>query len=247
MRNHLHIPCLSSTNIYLKDMVEESLQQQKILPAYFSVTADKQEQGRGRQGKIWESEVGKNLLFSVLLYPKVRPCQQFDICRMVSLSLVHFLEDNFNLNNVYIKWPNDIYIGNKKIVGILIEHFLQGEQIKYTIVGMGLNINQVKFSSALPNATSIYLETGKRTDVLSSAEGIIEKMKQTEQLSTSALIEQYNSYLYKRNEFADFILKKVSDNPLSLMIREVDKIGLLHLSDKDEQQYCCAFDEVIYC
>jgi len=246
MQNHLHIHCLSSTNIYLKDMVEEYLQKQKTLPAYFAITADRQEQGRGRQGKIWESESGKNLLLSVLLYPNIRPSQQFDICRRVSLSLVHFLEDVFKIKNVYIKWPNDIYIENKKITGILIEHFLQGEQIKYTIVGIGLNVNQDTFSSDLQNVTSVYLKTGKQEDVSLVAEGIVERMKQTEHLPTSALIEQYNNYLYKRNEFADYILPKISDTPLSLMITEVDKTGLLHLMDKDGKLYRCAFDEVIY-
>ena len=246
MQNHLHIPCLSSTNIYLKDMVENHLQKQNTLPAYFAITADMQEQGRGRQGKNWESEAGKNLLLSVLLYPNIHPSQQFDICRRVSLSLVHFLEETFKIENVYIKWPNDIYVNNKKITGILIEHFLQGEQIKYTIVGIGLNINQAEFSSVLPNVTSVYLETRKQEDVLSSAGGIIERMKQAEHVPTSVLMEQYNNYLYKRNEFADFILKKISDKPLSLMITEVDKIGLLHLVDKEEKLYCCAFDEVVY-
>ena len=246
MQNHLHIPCLSSTNIYLKEMAEESLQKQKALSPYFALTADRQEQGRGRQGKVWESEAGKNLLLSVLLYPNIHPSQQFDICRRVSLSIVYFLEETFKLRNIYIKWPNDIYIGDKKITGILIEHFLQGEQFKYTIAGIGLNINQDKFSSALPNATSVYLETGKQENVLSAAEGIIEKMRQTECLSSSDLIERYNNYLYKRNEFSDFIIPKISENPLSLMITETDQTGLLHLVDKDGQLYCCAFNELVY-
>ena len=246
MQNYLHIPCLSSTNIYLKDMVEESLQKQKPLPAYFVLTAGKQEQGRGRQGKIWESEAGKNLLTSVLLYPKINPSQQFDICRRVSLSLVYLLKETFKIENVFIKWPNDIYVNDKKITGILIEHFLRGEQIKYTIVGIGLNINQAEFSSVLPNVTSVYLETGRQRDIFSVAEGIIEQLKQTEQLSTFSLMEQYNKHLYKRNEVADFILRKISDKPLPLMITEVDKTGLLRLVNNAGQLYCCAFDEVIY-
>jgi len=247
MQNHLHLTCTSSTNIYLKDMIEEYQRQGKTLPAYFSVTADKQQQGRGRQGKIWESESGENLLLSVLLYPQVAPSQQFDVCRIVSLSLVRYLEDTFQLKNVHVKWPNDIYVGNNKITGILIEHFLQGEKLKHTIVGIGLNINQKIFSSMLPNATSIYLETGKKHHVLSAAEEIIKNIKQMELLPADSLIEQYNNYLYKRNVFADFVLPKISDNPISLMIIGVNTSGLLQLTDKDGQLFSCAFDEVIYC
>ena len=246
MQNNIHLPCVSSTLTYLKEKVEEQLQVGQFLPAYFTITADKQEQGRGRKGKIWESESGENVLLSVLLYPNVTPSQQFNVCRMVSLSLIRLLEQTFGLNNVSIKWPNDIYIRDKKIVGILIEHSIQGEQIKYTIAGIGLNVNQAKFPSTLPNPTSIFLETGEKSGVFSCAEGIIDKLKQMESVSVMDLEKQYNDCLYLRDTYAEFILPKISDKPMLLKIMEVNRIGLLQLSDKENRLFSCAFDEIIY-
>jgi len=239
---HLHFRRLSSTNNYLKDLVEK-YPPNAILP-YFAVTADEQDAGRGQQAKKWESEAGKNLLLSLLLYPKIQPVRQFIICQFISVGIVEFIKETFAVPNVFIKWSNDIYIGDKKVVGILIEHVICGESINYTVAGIGLNVNQTVFAPHLPNATSLFLETGKKYDVFTCMKKLIKKIKQTEKLPISELKKRYLSYLYKKDVFSDFIVPKISDTPISLKITGVNELGLLELLDKNNNTYCCGFNEI---
>ncbi len=249
MKTHLHFYCLSSTNTYLKDLVSKhpAHQLQEFLPPFFAVTADMQEEGRGRQNKKWESEPGKNLLVSLLLYPDMPPSKQFAVCQYVSIAIADLLTNTFSIPDVYIKWPNDIYIGHKKIVGILIEHFIRGESINYSIAGIGMNINQTIFPTFLPNITSLSLETGQEYDPIACMKELIKQMKQTEKLSESCLKTRYEDYLYKKGEFSDFIVPAVSNNPVSLNITGVSETGLLQLLDENNILHCYAFNEIIYC
>ena len=139
----------SSTNSDLK-----LLQQKNPLLEGSWVKADFQTNGRGQMGNTWFSGKGYNLLFSYLLYPKfVAVKEQFIISRIVSLALKKVLDQY--TDNISIKWPNDIYWKDKKIAGMLIENSLMGRQIEYTIVGVGLNVNQNKFPNDLPNPVSL--------------------------------------------------------------------------------------------
>jgi BirA family biotin operon repressor/biotin-[acetyl-CoA-carboxylase] ligase len=244
METHLHFQRLQSTNTYLIDLVDKNAG--FLFPSYFAVTADEQELGRGQQGKKWESESGKNLLVSLLLYPDIQAKKQFTICQYVSIAIADFIKENCSISNVYIKWPNDIYINHKKVAGILIKHFIRGEFINYTIVGIGLNINQIIFSPSLPNATSLCIETGKEYNSIACMKSLIEKIKQTEKLPENKLKTRYLSYLYKKDDFSYFIIPKISDKPISLMIKGVNKFGLLELLDKNNNLHCYAFNEVVY-
>lgn len=249
MENHIHLDCVSSTNTYLKEIVEKCLpeKRQELFPSCFVVTASRQEQGKGRQQKTWESEPDKNLLFSVLLYPRMHPSQQFQICRQVSVAVAEFVKETFSIENVYIKWPNDIYINDKKLAGTLIEHFIGGDTINYSIAGIGININQMSFPASLPNPTSIYLETKKNHSLEDSLEKVMDKIKQVIERPVELLEKQYIDYLYKYNVFSNYILPKISQKPLLLKITGIDEMGLLQLEDVTNQLFCCAFNEVIYC
>jgi BirA family biotin operon repressor/biotin-[acetyl-CoA-carboxylase] ligase len=247
MDTHIHFQRLSSTNAYLKDLVKKYAEKlQNFLPPYFAVTADEQDAGRGQQEKKWESEAGKNLLLSLLLYSNILPVKQFIICQYISVATAEFIKETFPISNVYIKWSNDIYIGDKKVAGILIEHFIRGESINYTIAGIGMNINQTVFQSYLPNATSLCLETGQEYDPIACMKSIIEKIKETEKLPTTELKARYSDYLYKKDVFADFIVPKISKDPISLKIKGVNELGLLELLDKNNHLHCCAFNEIVY-
>ena len=128
------------------------------------VVAEYQTAGKGCGSNSWESERGKNLLFSAFIHPKdFQAKNQFIITQLVSVSLCRAVERFVN-RPVEIKWPNDIYVGDKKICGVLIENRLQGHMVKDTIIGVGLNVNQTEFKSdpenALPNTRRDY--TGER-------------------------------------------------------------------------------------
>ena len=116
--------------------------------------AEAQVAGRGQSGNSWLSEPGKNLTFSILLHPRFLDIQhQFNLNIAISLAINDVLTSYLG-SAASIKWPNDSYIGNDKIGGILIENIVQGGQIKHAIIGIGLNINQTDFPFSLHNVTS---------------------------------------------------------------------------------------------
>ncbi len=133
---------VDSTNAFMKELVSVTDNEVEGLV----VTTECQIKGRGQQGNVWESEQRKNLTFSIYLKPNVLVQNQFVLSKVVSLGLVDFLIEN-GLKNVKIKWPNDIYVGSRKIAGILIENSLKNNKVDSSIVGIGLNVNQLKFSS----------------------------------------------------------------------------------------------------
>lgn len=128
------------------------------------ISATEQTSGRGQRGNIWLSEPGKNLTFSIAvkyggrLFADANPVNQFVINGIVSLSVVELLETY--CIDARIKLPNDIYVNGKKICGILIEHSVLGSSLIHSIIGVGLNVNQMDFDESLANPTSILLEIG---------------------------------------------------------------------------------------
>lgn len=145
---------LESTNNYAKQLVSDKAGDRTVVLAHY------QSGGRGQQGNSWESEAGKNLLFSVILYPGFMEAElQFYISMAVSLALVDVLDHE--TDGVCIKWPNDIYVGKRKIAGILIENFIKGSKLECAIVGVGLNLNQEVFRSNAPNPVSLKQLSGK--------------------------------------------------------------------------------------
>jgi BirA family biotin operon repressor/biotin-[acetyl-CoA-carboxylase] ligase len=120
------------------------------------LSALEQTAGRGQRGNKWTSNTGENLMFSIVLKdPKICARDQFVLNEIASLSVVDFL--SMHGISARIKWPNDIYVGLKKICGILIENSLHGSAISSSIIGIGLNINQRNFNVNLPNPTSMVL------------------------------------------------------------------------------------------
>jgi BirA family biotin operon repressor/biotin-[acetyl-CoA-carboxylase] ligase len=150
-QNLLTLKAVNSTNDFLKNLLSNS----KPLPEGTVIMAEDQFAGRGQQKNEWHSEPGKNLTFSVLLNPTFLAVdEQFDLNRVISLGVVDALEPLVG-NDLKIKWPNDIYCGDKKLGGILIENVIQGTQLKHAIIGIGLNINQDSFPAEAGNATSL--------------------------------------------------------------------------------------------
>ena len=117
-----------------------------------------QTKGRGQRTNTWETEPGQNLTFSIVLKDlEILPSEQIAISQITALSVVDFLESHGIAAK--IKLPNDIYVGTKKICGILIENSIRGGQITWSIIGIGINVNQTTFPASLPNPTSILVET----------------------------------------------------------------------------------------
>lgn len=156
--NFLNLDRVDSTNSYLA-------RNHRDLPSPLVVTATEQEAGRGQRGNHWESEPGKNLTFSVLLRPENYPAiSQFAISEAFALAVVDALRIECGVE-AKVKWPNDIYVGDRKICGILIEHAVMGRNIMHTIAGAGINLNQKEFHSDAPNPVSVIQITGRLTDI----------------------------------------------------------------------------------
>ena len=128
------------------------------------VAAVCQSAGKGQGDHTWHSEPGRNLTFSILVKnPAVIPSQQGIISNDIAQCVAELLKSHGI--QAWIKPPNDIWVADKKICGILIEHSLRGNRISWTIIGIGLNINQVTFPADLPNPTSMTLETSQTYDI----------------------------------------------------------------------------------
>ena len=167
MQNILKISETDSTNLYLRKLLNDS-----DLPDFFCVSADFQMSGRGQQGTIWESNRGENLLFSFLIHSEKIPLEkQFLLSEIVSIGICNALR-NSNLDTK-IKWANDIFYQDKKLAGILIETIISGDKMKYAIVGVGLNVNQIEFSKDLSNAISMRQILDKEVDCQAILENIL--------------------------------------------------------------------------
>lgn len=192
------LSAISSTNDYLKEFVSET-----TLENYTVITTNFQFQGKGQFDNIWHSKKDKNLLFSVLVkINDFKVMQQTYLNFAVSLAIYRALKSV--LNDVKIKWPNDIMSRQKKICGILIENIVKNGKIEHSIVGIGLNVNQVDFPTYLKNVTSIKLDTKKETNCDLLLKKIVlsikEQIKKIENKQFDTLQNDYKSVLYKMNE-----------------------------------------------
>lgn len=196
------------------------------------VFSDFQTNGRGRQNNKWESEKGKNLLASFIVEPKnIRPENQFVINQLISTVLCQIIENIVAKTpslkqTVSIKWPNDIYIDNKKIAGILIEHLIIGQQIAYSIIGVGLNINQTEFQNA-PNPISLKQITGKDFDIEKICQNIAEQLfEEFDHLDFCHLRSSYLKRLYRYNKKQCF---SIDNKNMEATIVGVSEYGMLQL------------------
>lgn len=149
-RNLQYLETTPSTNDYATSLLSKSKP-----PEGTVITAYNQAVGRGQIGSSWESEPGKNLTFSVILYPSfLAVSKQFLLTQCLSLGVIDTLSE-FIPNGLSLKWPNDIYVNNKKLGGMLIQSSINQTQLIHAIVGIGININQETFASDAPNPISL--------------------------------------------------------------------------------------------
>ena len=205
--------------------------------------------GRGQRGASWEAQPGKNLTFSQLFCPAGLPAQrQFELSMLISLAVVDTLDALLSSKGcpqkAKIKWPNDIYVGNSKICGILIENRLCGSLIERSIAGIGLNVNQSVFLSDAPNPVSVTQLTGTETRL----EPLLEKL--TKRLAdyvegydqdSATLKSRYMARLY-RGDGNKYRFALPDRTVFEAAITDVEPDGTLHLSDGNAY----AFKEVAY-
>ena len=235
----------TSTNNYLRGLVGK-----EPLPEGSIVVTEYQTAGRGQVGNTWESEPGKNLMFSVILYPDFLPAnRQFLISQIAALSVKETLDAY--VDGITVKWPNDIYWNEKKICGILIENDLSGHHIGRSISGIGVNINQDVFRSNAPNPISLKQITGKDHDRYLILANIMKRVKEyytllqadTSNNAADIITERYVRSLFRRNGFHRYA---DADGEFLACLLRVEPDGRFILKDQTGKERGYLFKEVQY-
>ncbi|WP_167609865.1 biotin--[acetyl-CoA-carboxylase] ligase [Maribellus sediminis] len=237
-KNIVVLNAIESTNNYASQLVSDKPEECTVVLAQF------QHKGRGQQGNYWESEPGKNLLMSMILYPGFLPAdKQFYISKIVSLALAEVLDAE--VGQVAIKWPNDMYIGTKKVAGILIENAIKGFHLDHSIVGIGLNLNQETFLSDAPNPVSLRQLTQKDYGNLDIAKRFREVFRNWYQALKEGKLSEvdaaYFGRLLGKNEWRKY---RSGDNEFEARIVGTGEYGKLQLEDRKGQILEFMFKEV---
>lgn len=230
---------LGSTNDYCKEL----LSRQRVTEGTV-VNAKWQSSGRGLGNNSWESDPGSNLTFSIILYPHfLEASAQFYISMVTSLGITDFLEDI--TGNISIKWPNDIYAGEKKIAGILIENSVTENSIVDSIVGIGININQTQFRGSVPNPVSLAQLVPEPPSLKKSLQRICERIEHLYTVlkrgDKEELKARYTKKLFRLNETHMFM---EGSRLFNGVIRGVDDFGRLVLETGPGQLNNYGFKEI---
>jgi BirA family biotin operon repressor/biotin-[acetyl-CoA-carboxylase] ligase len=204
--NIIHIPQVDSTNSYARQLIASNNANEGDV-----IIADHQTAGVGQGDNFWESEKGKNLTMSIVIEPVfIEASNQFVLTQVVSLALSYAIGKILNEDQVLIKWPNDVYIDNKKIAGVLIQNFIFGNTLSYSVIGIGININQTIFLSDAPNPVSLSNISSKIYDLNEIRDAVLREFSNLYNenyisYNKGKLKENYLNKLYRRGVLSEFI------------------------------------------
>ena len=239
MLQYHHFDKLDSTNAYLQRKQSEADIRNWV------VSADDQTAGKGMGNNGWESEVGKNLTFSLALDMGFLPAErQFLLSETVPLGIIEALYTFLPAEKLHIKWPNDIIYENRKLAGILINSTIKANIMDISIIGIGLNVNQMQFQDWPTHPISLKQITGKDYDLQPLLEQVAEHIliKVGQLQSDPTTIEQdYLKKMYRYRTWADY---EVNGKTLRLFMTGIDPFGRLQLIDETNKTYCFDIKEI---
>mgnify|MGYP003397328668 CR=1 FL=1 len=251
-----HFKNIDSTNSYLQNLLDKGED-----VADNVVVTDFQTSGKGQGKNVWQSEDGKNLLFSIALDMSFLKAEdQFLLTQMVSVAMINVLKNYLPEENLFIKWPNDIYYKDKKIAGILIKNEIKGMMLGTSIIGIGLNVNQTTFDENLPNPISMKMITGKDYDLEellsaiscqlsaishqpSAVSNYVNRQQTTDNRPCITFNSQYTSYLYRYKQWAFY---EHEGDVKEMMIIGYDQFGRLILKEKNDREVVCDLKEISF-
>ena len=249
MKNKYDIIWLESTD----STNEEARRRMDICDNMSVLSALSQTAGKGQRGNTWSSDAGQNLLFSIILKDefRIRAYDQFVISKLTALAVTDFLYGHGI--KASIKWPNDIYIGKRKICGILVENSLRGEWISSSIIGIGLNVNQRNFDVNIPNPTSMTQEdvNGALFDIKMLLDEFMEIFcRYADRYLDMAggslqLQDRYISLLWRKDEQHQYV-RTADGTTFKGIIRGVSDFGLLIVENEKGESEEFAFKEISY-
>ena len=224
----MYIKSTNSTNTLLKELLAKG----EWSEGERFIRAGYQTAGRGQTGNGWESEAGKNLLCSILL-PPTKNLYFLNIA--VSVALLRVIGEDFT-----IKWPNDIYWNDKKLAGILLENAIVGSEVKYSIAGIGLNVNQTVFVSDAPNPVSLKQITGQEHDIDKLMERLMEEI---DQVLNEDVWPYYKAHLYRREGYWPY---EDANGRFEARIEDVLPTGEIVLKDPEGKERIYHFKQIRY-
>ena len=244
-QNIINLDETDSTNTYAINLLKEIPVADGTL-----VFTHKQTKGRGQVGNIWQAESGKNLTFSLVLHPGFLPAdKQFYLSKITSLAVFSMLTEflDSSLYDMKIKWPNDILVNNQKIAGILIENVLRTNYLQSSVVGVGININQLNFAGINKQVTSLAALLEKEFDLkellslfCKHFEAFYLTLKQG---NFTKITQAYLQQLYRFNQWANYY---ASNETFSAKITAIEENGLLVLTNQQNQTLKFNFKEVAF-
>ena len=239
MLQYHHFKKLDSTNAYLQR------QQSERDIRNWVVSTDEQTAGKGMGSNGWESEVGKNLTFSLAIDVGFLPAErQFLLSEAVALGLYETLIPLIPVEKLHIKWPNDIYYENRKLAGILINSTIKANMMDVSIIGIGLNVNQIQFQDWPTHPISLKQITEKEYDLQPLLEQVAESIyNKVEVLKTNPtdIEQEYLKRLFRYRTWADY---EINGKTLRLFMTGIDKFGRLQLIDETQQSYRFEIKEI---
>lgn len=213
------------------------------------VAAVRQISGRGRRGSRWLSSPGMNLTFSLVVrygrdgVPPVAARDQFAISEAASLAVADYLAGNGI--EAKVKWPNDIYVNDRKICGILIENSLSGSSVSRSVIGIGLDVNQKDFPPEIPNPTSMSLLTGNEYDLRAELPRLLENLcASLRRLGTQH--EEFCGRLYLKDVISEYSDLTCGGLSFRGRIRGVSPVGMLLIEKEEGELKEFAFNEIKY-
>lgn len=241
----IHLEEVKSTNSWLLEALTSAPQP---LPEGAVVYTMRQTAGRGQVGNSWESEPDKNVSFSLLLRPKFLPIpQQFVLSELCCVGVLLGLKQ-LGAPSLSIKWPNDIYAGDDKLCGILIEHRLMGGVLSESVLGVGINVNQTRWIGNAPNPTSLQLLGIDTTpeqvfDVVTRQISSLYALLKEEPEGALAIHKLFIEHLYRRTGFHPYVDVQTGE-PFSAELVGVDQNGPMTLRTEDGTERKYWFKEV---
>ena len=240
----IRLHSIGSTNDYMA----EQLRNKKIIEEGTVVIAYEQSKGKGLNKNSWESEPGKNITLSILLKPDfLRADQQFMLIKSISLGVYDFVKSYIVHSKISIKWPNDIYLEDKKIAGILISNIIEGNQMRQSIAGIGININQKHFPNHVRNPVSIINVLRKELDLEQVLHELLycleNRYLQLIRKEFTLISKNYVEYLFRYNQQYFFLYK---NETISARITGISEYGHLQLMTIHNEQIECDLKEIDY-
>jgi BirA family biotin operon repressor/biotin-[acetyl-CoA-carboxylase] ligase len=243
---NLGVPLIRLNSVDSTNNYASRLLRQEAVSEGTVILAVHQTYGKGQGGTRWESAINRNLLFSLILRPDFIPAwKQFYLSMCISNGIVEYVASH--VEGACIKWPNDIYIRDKKLSGILIENTIMSQNLHTSIVGIGLNVNQCEFSNDLPNPISLTLATGREYDLDEALRDLLEALRKSiGNLYREAYGEIKNSYLNNLWLINNWALFTDGYGEFEGRIADVAETGELVVTRRDGRTVQYDFKEIIF-